>query len=171
MTRMHVGSFRSGILLLGAFSLLGCQDDAASGASDAARGAEATAEAAAAPEPGGARGGAWAGEVTGGYTGNRLSFTMGEDGATAGDILFEGHWDCADGIETTTSGPSGTFPIENGRLEITSVDPPDGGATATRFVLAGTFADGRATGTLRVNINALGCDTGELAWSAAPVAG
>ena len=59
---------------------------------------------------------------------------------------------------------------ESDRLDLTSVDPPDGGATATRFVMAGSFAGPSAEGTLRANLNALGCGTGELRWTAAPAA-
>lgn len=106
--------------------------------------------------------------MTGGYQGNRLSFAVAADGSRIQEVTFEGHWDCADGIEATTLGPDGSFPIEGERIEVTSVDPPDGGSTAIRFVLVGEFAGNQAAGTLRVNINALGCDTRELRWTAAP---
>ena len=167
---MFAENYRSAALLACFLSVLACEGDPAPQAESAA-----APGASAGPDGGPAAGGSaertvWEGEVTGGYQGNRLSFTLSPDASQVEDVTFEGHWDCADGIETTTAGPDGSFPVENGRLEITSVDPPDGGATATRFVLAGQLAEARAEGTVRININALGCDTGELAWSAAPAA-
>ena len=92
------------------------------------------------------------------------------DGSRVSDVTFEGHWDCSDGIEMTTSGPSGEFPLSGNRIQITSVEPEGGGATATRFVMDGTVEGGRASGTLRINLNALGCDTRQLSWTAAPAA-
>lgn len=133
--------------------------------------AGAPAAAGQAPAGRGSTSSTWEGVVTGGYTGNQLSFVISADRSRVEDIVFQGHWDCADGIETTTSGPSGSFPVDQGRIEITSVDPPDGGATATRFVLTGQLSADRAQGTLRINLNALGCDTRVLSWSATPVAG
>lgn len=112
--------------------------------------------------------GTWTGEATGGYQGNRISFTVTPDGARMEDIVFEGHWDCEDGIDMTTLGPTPGFAITGDTIAILSVEPEDGGATAQRFDMQGRFADGRASGTLRINLNALGCDTRLLSWSAAP---
>ena len=156
---------RALLALLPALLAAGCGDAPPESAGAAA---SAAPSAISEPAPSARPAGTWRGEVTGGYTGNTLTFTVAGDGATVADLTFEGHWDCADGIETATLGPTGSFPIEADRLDLTSVDPPDGGATATRFVLAGAFTGARAEGTLRVNLNALGCDTGELSWSATP---
>ena len=163
MTRA-VHSRRGAVSLLLPLFLAGCGGESAPATEGgpAAGGAATTSSALATGE--------WRGEVTGGYQGNTLAFTVDEGGTRASDLTFQGHWDCEDGIEQTTLGPTGSFPIESDRLDVTSVDPPDGGATAIRFVLAGLFTDGRAEGTLRINLNALGCDTGELSWTATPAA-
>lgn len=112
--------------------------------------------------------GRWSGEATGGYKGNRISFVVSDDGSRISDVTFEGHWDCSDGIEMTTSGPTGTHPVQGDRIDITSVEPEGGGATATRFVMVGRMEPARAGGTLRINLNALGCDTRNLQWTATP---
>jgi hypothetical protein len=112
--------------------------------------------------------GRWSGEATGGYTGNRISFTVSADGARMEDITFEGHWDCADGIETATLGPAAAFPLSGDTISVLSVEPENGGATAQRFDMQGRVAEGRASGTVRINLNALGCDTRVLRWTAAP---
>ncbi len=158
-----------------AAALGACGDGAApapandAGSSGASAMSEApSSDAPAAPAASAATAGRWSGEATGGYTGNRISFTVAGGGGSISDVMFEGHWDCTDGIESTTSGPSGTHPMEGGRIAVTSVDPPGGGATATRFVMQGQMEPGRASGTLRINLNALGCDTRELKWTAAP---
>lgn len=135
-------------------------------AENAPAAAAAPAEAPAASS--GVKPGKWSGAVTGGYKGNRISFVVADGGASVGDVVFEGHWDCSDGIETTTSGPTGSFPLQGSTLAIESVDPPGGGATATRFVLNGQIRADGAEGTLRINLNALGCDTRQLSWTAAP---
>jgi hypothetical protein len=127
-----------------------------------------SAEAAAAAATEGKSGGRWTGEVTGGYKGNRISFVVADGGARIQDVAFEGHWDCSDGIEMTTQGPAGSHPVEGGRVKIVSVDPEGGGATATRFEMEGQLGSAKAEGTLRINLNALGCDTRVLHWSAAP---
>lgn len=156
---MH--SFRFAVPLLVLVSAIACaRDEAPAAATPGTAAPSATTDAPA--------GGSWQGEVTGGYTGNRIAFTLADGGARIADIVFTGHWDCADGIETTTSGPSAAFPVSGGRIAIESAEPPGGGATATRFVMNGQLAGDSASGTLRVNINALGCDTRELSWSAAP---
>lgn len=137
----------------------------------AAESAEAAPVAAAAPATGATGGtseGRWAGEVTGGYKGNRIAFVVADGGARIQDVVFEGHWDCSDGIEMTTQGPSGSHPLEGGRVKLVSVDPEGGGATATRFEMEGQLGGAKAEGTLRINLNALGCDTRVLHWSAAP---
>lgn len=110
----------------------------------------------------------WTGEVTGGYTGNRISFVVADGGSRLEDITFEGHWDCADGIDQTTLGPTGSHPVVGGAIRVDAVEPPDGGATAQRFTMDGAISGTAASGTLRISINALGCDTRVLRWSAAP---
>ncbi|MEJ7675429.1 MAG: hypothetical protein WKF59_22645 [Chitinophagaceae bacterium] len=42
----------------------------------------------------------------------------------------------------------------------------DGGATAWRFDLEATIEGNTANGKFRMNINALGCNTGTLQWTA-----
>jgi hypothetical protein len=155
---------RTALVLAAAAILPACDGDRPDATSqDAANDAPA---APASSSSAGTRAGRWAGEVTGGYTGNRISFTVSADGARMEDITFEGHWDCEDGIETATLGPTAPAPLAGDTIAVLSVEPEDGGATAQRFDMQGRFAEGRASGTLRINLNALGCDTRVLSWSA-----
>lgn len=161
-------SVRRSLLLAAVPLLAACPGgDGSASAPPAADGAAQTASAPPAARSGVAPG-RWTGEATGGYTGNRISFTVSPDGARMEDVTFEGHWDCEDGIETATLGPTAAFPLTGDSISILSVEPEDGGATAQRFDMQGRFAGGRASGTVRINLNALGCDTRVLSWSAAP---
>lgn len=152
-----------------AAALAACGGDAPAPAGDAPAGspdaAPAVAPAADAPRPAAGR---WSGEVTGGYKGNQIMFGVSPDGGQISGIAFQGHWDCSDGIEMTTSGPEGAYPVTAGRVKVSSVEPPDGGATAIRFEMEGQMGAASASGTLRINLNALGCDTRVLTWTAAP---
>ena len=101
----------SSVLLVGAL-LAACGGDRPEARTAAADEAAGAAPAAAPP----ATGGRWAGSTTGGYTGNRLTVTLSPDGARISDISFQGHWDCADGIDQTTLGPDGSFAVSGGAL-------------------------------------------------------
>lgn len=153
------------------FSALAFFAAACGGESGAAGGDSAASTPAAeprAPAVSGAPAGRWSGEVTGGYKGNRVTFTLADGGTRMEDIVFEGHWDCEGGIETATLGPTGAFPLQGDSIAIVSVEPEDGGATAQRFEMHGRVTGGRAEGWLRIGLVALGCDTGRLSWSASP---
>jgi len=160
-------SVRHTLLLAAVPMLAACAGDGDTSDAPAADGVPQASSAAPASSPAAAPG-PWSGEVTGGYTGNRISFAVSPDGARMEDITFQGHWDCEDGIESTTLGPTAGFSLAGDTISILSVEPEDGGATAQRFDMQGRFADGRAAGTLRINLNALGCDTRVLSWTAAP---
>ncbi len=158
-------SLRALASVVAAFLLLACEGEAPDAGKARPAGASPSSPAPAAPS---VPAGRWEGPVTGGYDGNRISFAV--EGGAVRDVTFQGHWDCADGIETTTMGPEGSFPVAGGKLAITSVAPPDGGASATRFVMEGSFSAATASGTLRASITGLGCDTRVLRWTAAPAA-
>ena len=136
-------------------------DDAVAASADAPAPAAAPAVDVPAPAAAGATPGRWSGEATGGYKGNRISFVVSDDGSRISDVTFEGtgtvqrrHRD--DHLRSHRHLPGA------GRIGgLTSVDRRAAGVTATRFVMEGRMEPARAAGTLRINLNALGCDTGE----------
>jgi hypothetical protein len=69
-------------------------------------------------------------------------------------------------LDLTTLGPQKGFTIENGKVDGVIVEPEGGGATAARFELHATINGSKAEGSFRMNINALGCDSYQLNWTA-----
>ncbi len=100
--------------------------------------------------------------------GDKISFVLSADGKTIKDVTFSGYWRCSGRLEQTTVGPEKGFAVRNGKINGVVVDSPNGGATAWRFELHGALKGKSAVGTFRMNINALGCDTYVLKWTAAP---
>jgi hypothetical protein len=112
----------------------------------------------------------WQGTVSNGMKGDKISFVVAPDGKTLTDLTFSGYWRCSGKLEQTTIGPDSDFAIKGGKVSGVVVDPAGGGATAWRYDLQGDFTGkAAAKGTFRMNINALGCDTYQLQWTAAPV--
>lgn len=108
----------------------------------------------------------WQGTFTNGYKGATISFDLSADGKQLENLTFNGYWRCSRGLELITMGPDKAFPIENGIVASVIVEPENGGASAFRFDLNAIIEAKSAKGTLRININGLGCDTYKLNWTA-----
>ena len=106
------------------------------------------------------------GTFSNGMKGAKISFVLSADGKKVEDVTFSGYWRCDGTLENTTVGSEKGFPVVNGKIDGIVVEPENGGATAFRFELHGVIAGKKASGTFRMNINALACDTYKLNWTA-----
>jgi hypothetical protein len=107
------------------------------------------------------------GALTGGYKGDSIFFEVNAKGTKLEDLLFKGYWRCNGKMEVMrAAGPEGYFTLTDNKVNDHISEPPDGGATAWRFDLNATIEGKKAHGTFRMNINALGCNTGTLKWEA-----
>lgn len=106
------------------------------------------------------------GSLSNGMKGDSISFDVSADGRKLSNLTFKGYWRCSGKLESTTAGPNGAFDIVNGKVSGHISEPPNGGSTAWRFDLEATIEGARASGTFRMNINNLGCDTYKLNWTA-----
>lgn len=109
----------------------------------------------------------FAGTFSNGMKGAKLTFTLSADGKSISDVTFIGYWRCSGKLELTTLGPSRAVNVQNGNISAIVVEPENGGATAMRYEINGTIKGNQASGTFRMNLNALGCDTYKLNWTAA----
>ena len=109
------------------------------------------------------------GALSNGMKGDSISFDISADGKKLENLTFKGYWRCAGKLESTTVGPDGFFNIINDKVNDHISEPPDGGSTAWRFDLQASIAGKSASGTFRMNINNLGCDTYKLNWTAKEV--
>ncbi|MEJ8757662.1 hypothetical protein WG947_11675 [Pontibacter sp. H259] len=108
----------------------------------------------------------FSGVVSNGMKGDKVSFVLSADGKWVEEFTFNGYWRCDGSLEQITIGPEKRIPVKNGKISGTVVDPENGGTTAWRFDVQGSIAGKKASGTFRMNINALKCDTYLLKWSA-----
>lgn len=108
----------------------------------------------------------FAGKFSNGYTGATVSFTVSADGKWLTDLQFNGYWRCSGNTEQITAGPDQTLPIVNGEVKGVIVDPENGGSSAFRFALEGKLGAKAASGTFRMSIAGLSCDTYLLNWTA-----
>jgi hypothetical protein len=108
----------------------------------------------------------YAGAISNGMKGDSIFFAISADGKKLEDLTFKGYWRCSGRLEQTTVGPDGSFEVKNGVVKGSIVEPPDGGSTAWRFELDANIGAGKATGSFRMNINNLGCDTYKLNFTA-----
>lgn len=106
------------------------------------------------------------GHFSNGYTGATISFTVSKDGKWLQNITFDGYWRCGGISEKIKAGPDKAIAIKNGEVHTVITEPENGGSSAFRFSLDGTLNGNKASGTFRMNINALSCDTYLLRWSA-----
>ena len=107
------------------------------------------------------------GALTGGMKGDSIFFDVNAAGTKLENLTFKGYWRCNGKLEQErAAGPMGAFSLLNGKVNDHISEPPDGGATAWRFDLEATIEGNTATGKFRMNINALGCNTGTLQWTA-----
>lgn len=106
------------------------------------------------------------GTFSNGMKGDKISFVLSADGKWVEDLTFDGYWRCSGRLEQTKVGPDKKIAVKNGKISGIVVDPENGGSTAWRFDLQGVLSGNKASGTFRMNINALGCDTYLLKWTA-----
>lgn len=108
----------------------------------------------------------YAGALSNGMKGDSLFFDVSADGKKLENLTFKGYWRCSGKLEQTTVGPDGAFTIKGGKVDEHISEPPNGGSTAWRFDLQANIQGNKASGTFRMNINNLGCDTYKLNWTA-----
>ncbi|HEY1024852.1 MAG TPA: hypothetical protein VGE26_06780 [Sphingobacteriaceae bacterium] len=101
-----------------------------------------------------------------GYKGSKISFMLSADGKQLKDLTFDGHWRCSGSTEQITVGPEKSFRVVNGKVKGVITDPEDGGASAFRFEIDGVVNGKQASGTFRMSITGLSCDTYKLQWTA-----
>lgn len=106
------------------------------------------------------------GTFSNGYKGGKISFVLSADKKTIKDLTFTGHWRCGGSTESITAGPEKAIPVRNGVVEAVITDPENGGASAFRFNIKGAIKGKTASGTFRMSITGLSCDTYELQWTA-----
>lgn len=106
------------------------------------------------------------GTFSNGYKGSKISFTLSADGKQLKDLTFDGHWRCSGSTEQITVGPDKSFAVTNGKVKGVITDPEDGGASAFRFEIDGLIKGKQASGTFRMSITGLSCDTYKLQWTA-----
>lgn len=112
----------------------------------------------------------FAGALIGGFKRDSIFFDVSADGKKLENLTFKGHWRCNGKLERIAAvGPDGSFPITKGVAKGYISDPPDGGATAWRFDIDTKITGNTATGTFRMNINNLGCDTYLLKFTAVTI--
>ena len=109
----------------------------------------------------------FAGAFSNGMKGDSIFFDISADGKKLENLTFKGYWRCSGKLEQTTVGPEGAYTIVGGKVNDHISEPPDGGSTAWRFDLQAVLQSTTASGTFRMNINNLGCDTYLLKWTAA----
>lgn len=108
----------------------------------------------------------WEGSFTNGMKQTYISFDVSADGKQLQNLTFKGYWRCGGQLDQTTLGPEKSFAILNNKVDGSITEPEGGGATATRYELHAILKGNKAEGTFRMNINALGCDTYKLTWTA-----
>ena len=108
----------------------------------------------------------WEGSFTNGMKQTYISFDISADGKQLQNLTFKGYWRCDGKLDQTILGPEKSFSIVNNKVDGAISEPEGGGSTATRYELHASFKGNTAEGTFRMNINALGCDTYKLTWTA-----
>lgn len=108
----------------------------------------------------------FSGKFSNGYTGTTISFAVSKDGHWLTDLVFDGYWRCGGSTEKIKAGPEKRIPIRNGEFHSVITDPENGGSSAFRFALDGSVKGGSASGTFRMSIVSLSCDTYLLKWTA-----
>lgn len=109
---------------------------------------------------------AFTGTFSNGYKGNTLRFMLSADKKTIKELTFNGHWNCGGKLESMLAGPEKAIPVKNGEIHAVVLDPEGGGSTAFRFQIDGKITGKTASGTFRMSLTGLGCDTYLLKWTA-----
>lgn len=98
--------------------------------------------------------------ISNGMKGDSLFFDISADRKKLSNLTFKGYWRCSGTLtQERAAGPKGSFDVVNNKVDGAIAEPPGGGATSWRFELHTTLDGNKATGTFRMNINNLGCDS------------
>ncbi len=108
----------------------------------------------------------WEGSFSNGMKETTISFDVSADGTKLENLTFSGYWRCDGSLTRDILGPEKSFTIQNNKVDGSISEPEGGGATAIRYELHAKFDGSKASGTFRMNINALACDTYVLEWTA-----
>lgn len=112
----------------------------------------------------------FSGPFSNGMKGDSISFDLSADGKILSNLMFHGWWRCDGSLEQQAGiGPEGSFPVREGKVDLVKSEPPGGGSTAWRFAFTASIQGNQASGTFRMNINNLGCDTYLLKYDARAV--
>ncbi len=106
------------------------------------------------------------GTFSNGYTGAKISFSLSADKKTIKDLTFTGYWRCGGSTEQITAGPEKKIEVKDGVIQAVITEPENGGASAFRFNINGNLKGKSASGTFRMSITGLSCDTYLLKWTA-----
>ena len=106
------------------------------------------------------------GTFSNGYKRAKLSFVLSANGKQIKDFTFNGYWRCGGSTELITAGPEKVFSVVNGKINVVIMEPENGGASAFRFQIDGLLSGNKASGTFRMSITGLSCDTYKLNWTA-----
>lgn len=106
------------------------------------------------------------GTFSNGYKGAKISFELSKDGKSVENLTFTGYWRCGSSTEQITAGPEKSIPVKGGKVQAVVVDPENGGSSAFRFEIDGNVSGNTASGTFRMSITGLSCDTYKLNWTA-----
>lgn len=106
------------------------------------------------------------GLVSNGMKGDKISFDISADDTKLENLTFTGYWRCSGRLESTTAGPEAAFDIIQNKVSAEIAEPPNGGSSAWRFEFDAVISGKNASGTFRMNINNLGCDSYVLKWTA-----
>ena len=109
----------------------------------------------------------YTGTISNGYKGAKITFELSKDGKKIENLTFNGYWRCGSSTELIAAGPEKVIAVNNGKINAIITEPENGGASAFRFEIQGTFTGKTAQGTFRMSIAGLSCDTYKLNWTAA----
>lgn len=101
----------------------------------------------------------FSGQISNGYKGDKISFVLSKDKKSISLLTFDGYWRCSGSIESIIAGPAKTIPVTNGKVHAVVSEPENGGASAFRFAIDVVLKGNTATGTFRMSITGLSCDT------------
>lgn len=98
--------------------------------------------------------------ISNGMKGDSIFFDVSADRKKLSNLMFKGYWRCSGKLtQERAAGPKGSFDVVSDKIDGVISEPPGGGSTSWRFELHATLSGNKASGTFRMNINNLGCDS------------
>jgi hypothetical protein len=104
----------------------------------------------------------WEGVFTNGMKETTISFNVSADGKKITDLTFNGYWRCDGRLTKDILGPEEAFDLKSGVVDGVIVDK----TAYIRYELKGKLTGKTASGTFRMSITGLNCDTYVLKWTA-----